>query len=515
LRDRHRNQDHRHAFHYAHVIMASSRHWPRDRRKCWTSKRDPCNAICFIPNMLKLTNTLTGTKEPFTPLDGTHVRMYTCGPTVYDYVHIGNFRAYIFEDLLRRQLLSKGWKLTHVMNITDIDDKIIKRSVELGVDIKTYTAPFTEAFFKDSGTLKIQKPDIITHATDYIPEMIDLVTKLLNAGYAYREGESIYFRISRFPNYGRLSHLDKRELKIGARIDADEYEKEEPRDFVLWKAPKDDKEPRWNAPFGTGRPGWHLECSAMAMKHLGATLDIHCGGVDNIFPHHENEIAQSEAVTGKTFVRFWIHCEHLQVEGEKMSKSKNNFYTLRDLIQRGYDPLAIRFELVRVPYRNHLNFTMDGLAGAQRSLDRIEEFMFRLKLAELAGGSDPAIAGVIRSARAQFEAAMDDDLNTAQAVAAMFELIREANIALSEARVHEEDRSEILDFFDAIEQRLGIIPPLETLVQKDQDIEALVARRNEARKNRDFTLSDKLRQELFDRGILIEDTKEGTRWRRK
>ncbi len=465
--------------------------------------------------MLKLTNTLTGTQEAFTPSDGEHVRMYTCGPTVYDYAHIGNFRTYVFEDVLRRHLLSKGWKLTHVMNITDIDDKIIRRSVELGVDIHTYTAPFTKAFFEDSTTLKIQRPDIITPATDYIPEMVELVEKLLAAGYAYREGDSIYFRISRFPNYGRLSRLDKRELKIGARIDADEYEKEEPRDFVLWKAPKDDQEPRWDAPFGTGRPGWHLECSAMAMKNLGATLDIHCGAVDNIFPHHDNEIAQSEAVTGKPFVRFWVHGEFLLVEGEKMSKSKGNFYTLRDLIERGHDPLAIRLELMRVPYRKQLNFTMEGLRGSQSSLDRVKDFLFRLKSATLEAGSDPGIASGTASARNQFEAALDDDLNTAQGLGAMFELIREANIALSENRLREDNRREIFDFFQTIEQRLAIVPPLESVVQGDQEIDALVARRNEARRNRDFAMSDQIRKELVDRGILIEDTKEGTRWRRK
>jgi len=465
--------------------------------------------------MLKLTNTLTGTVEPFNPMDGPQVLMYTCGPTVYHYVHIGNFRAYVFEDVLRRQLLSKGWKLTHVMNITDIDDKIIRRSIEEGVGIDVYTKPYTQAFFEDSATLRIQKPDRITPATDYIPEMIDLVQKLLDTGYAYREGDSIYFRISRFPQYGRLSHLDKRELKIGARIDADEYEKEEPRDFVLWKAPKDEKEPRWEAPFGTGRPGWHLECSAMAMKNLGSTLDIHCGGVDNIFPHHENEIAQSEAVTGKPFVRFWVHCEHLLVDGEKMSKSKGNFYTLRDLLARGHDPLAIRFELLRVPYRKQLNFTMDGLTGAQRSLERVKDFLFRLKSATLEAGSAADVRDVVANARNQFEAGMDDDLNTAQALGAMFEMIRDVNIAMTENRVREDNRKEILAFFDVIEQRLGIVPSVETAVQADQEIENLIARRNEARKNRDFALSDTLRQELLDRGILIEDTKEGTRWRRK
>src|SRR5262245_23934380 len=349
--------------------------------------------------MLKLTNTLTGALEEFTPMDGNHVRLYTCGPTVYDYAHIGNFRAYVFEDVLRRQLLSKGWKLTHVMNITDIDDKIIKRSTELGVDLRTYTKPYTDAFFEDAKLLRIQHPDLVTAATDHIPEMISLVEKLLAADYAYREGDSIYFRISRFPEYGRLSRLDKRELKIGARIDADEYEKEEPRDFVLWKAPKDPKEPRWKAPFGEGRPGWHIECSAMAMKYLGTTLDIHCGGVDNIFPHHENEIAQSEAATGKPFAHFWVHGEHLLVDGTKMSTSKDSSYTVRDLVDRGYDPIAIRLEPLRVPYRKQLNFTLEGLKGAQSSLERIKDFLFRLNAATLPAGS--TMNDAIRSARDQ------------------------------------------------------------------------------------------------------------------
>src|SRR5438876_1146001 len=340
--------------------------------------------------MLKLTNTLTGTQEIFTPQDNITARMYTCGPTVYNFVHIGNLRTYVFEDILRRHLASK-WKLRHVMNITDIDDKIINRSIETGQDLKTYTAPYTKAFFEDCAKLRIEKPEIITPATDYIEEMIELVNRLLAASYAYREGDSIYFRIARFPNYGRLSKLDRRELKIGARIDADEYEKEEPRDFVLWKAPKDPREPRWQAPFGEGRPGWHLECSAMAMKHLGETLDIHCGGVDNIFPHHENEIAQSEAVTGHPFVRFWIHGEHLLVEGEKMAKSKGNFFTLRDLLDKGYDSLTIRYLLVSVRYRKQLNFTFDGLRDAKASLDRIKDFVFRLESAKLRPGSNTKV----------------------------------------------------------------------------------------------------------------------------
>jgi cysteinyl-tRNA synthetase len=467
--------------------------------------------------MLKLTNTLTGATEPFTPADGHTVRMYTCGPTVHDFAHIGNFRTYVFEDVLRRHLKSK-WQILHVMNITDIDDKIIRKSGEKGIDIREYTAPYTAAFFEDSACLRIERPDVITPATDYIPEMVHLVERLLQTGNAYREGNSIYFRISSFPAYGRLSRLDKRELKVGARIDADEYEKEQPNDFVLWKGPKDDAEKRWEAPFGTGRPGWHLECSAMAMRHLGETLDIHCGGVDNIFPHHENEIAQSEAATAKPFARFWLHAEHLLVENEKMSKSKGNFYTLRDLLNKGYSAQTIRYLLLQVQYRKQLNFTLDGLEAAQRALDRIKEFLFRLKSAKLAPGAAPEIQTAIAQALQQFEAGLDDDLNTPQAMAAVFDLIRAGNIALDKDLVREDDRAAILDWFARVDARLAIIPADEEragIAEDHQEIEALVARRNAARRSRDFAASDQIRQELLNRGILIEDTREGTKWRRK
>jgi cysteinyl-tRNA synthetase len=465
--------------------------------------------------MLRLTNTLTGTQETFTPLESAGVRMYTCGPTVYNYVHIGNLRTYVWEDVLRRQLLSKGWKLKHVMNITDIDDKIIKGSTAAGVDLSTFTAPYTSAFFEDCERLRIQKPDIITPATEYIPEMIQLVSELLAKDYAYREDESIYFRISKFPSYGRLARLDKKELKAGARVDVDEYGKEDPTDFVLWKAPKDDNEPRWDAPFGAGRPGWHIECSAMAMKKLGHNIDIHCGAVDNIFPHHENEIAQSEAATGEPFVRFWIHGEHLLVEGEKMAKSKGNFFTLRDLLDKGHDPLAIRYLLVSVPYRKQLNFTFDGLIQAKRTLDRLKEFLFQLKTAQLGPGMNSEISRLLAGSIEQFEAGLDDDLNTAQALGAVFEFVRHSNIALSKGLLQEENRREILDWFKIVDNRLAIIPPLTELVESSEEIESLIARRNEARRNRDFATSDQIRQQLLDRGILIEDTREGTRWRRK
>src|SRR5215831_21152556 len=464
--------------------------------------------------MLKLTNTLTGTPETFTPQDNSTVRMYACGPTVYDYVHIGNLRTYVFEDVLRRHLSSK-WKVQHVMNITDIDDKIIQRSIETGKDIKSYTAPFTQAFFEDCAKLRIQKPEIIASATEHIDEMIELVDRLLKKGYAYREGDSMYYRISQFGDYGRLSHLDKRELKIGARIDADEYEKEQPRDFVLWKAPKDPKEPRWHAPFGEGRPGWHLECSAMAMKHLGETLDLHCGAVDLIFPHHENEIAQSEAVTGHPFVRFWVHGEHLLVNGEKMAKSKGNFYTLRDLLEEGYDPLTIRYLLVSVRYRKQLNFTFDGLKEAKATLDRIKEFVFQLSTAKLKAGRNDKVAALITAAREQFEAALDDDLNTSAALAALLVLIKESNVALDEGELLQDDRTEIFQWLRVVDERLAIIPPMEQLVQGDEEIEPLIASYSEARRNRDFATSDRIRKELLDHGVLIQDTREGTRWRRK
>jgi cysteinyl-tRNA synthetase len=463
--------------------------------------------------MLKLTNTLTGAVEPFTPADGATVRMYACGPTVHDYAHIGNFRTFIFEDVLRRHLKSK-WNLIHVMNITDIDDKIIRKAAEKGIDIREYTAPFTASFFEDSAQLRIEKPDVVTIATDYIPEMVELVVRLLASEHAYRDGNSVYYRISSFPTYGRLSKLDKRELKVGARIDADEYEKEQPNDFVLWKGPKDDNEKRWDAPFGTGRPGWHLECSAMAMKHLGETLDIHCGAVDLIFPHHENEIAQSEGVTSRPFARFWLHAEHLLVENQKMSKSKGNFYTLRDLIQQGYSTLAIRYLMLSVQYRKQLNFTAASMEQAQNSLNRIKEFLFRLKSTTLNSGTTPEIAEVVAKARTDFEAGLDDDLNTPEALAAVFKLITACNTALNGDKLRDGDRAAILDWFAEVDRRLAIIPE-EEVATRDEEIEALIAQRNEARRNRDFAKSDSIRKELLERGIHIEDTREGTKWRRK
>ncbi len=463
--------------------------------------------------MLRLNNTLNGRQEEFKPLDGETVRMYICGPTVHDFAHIGNFRTYVFGDILRRHLTSKGWKMMEVMNITDVDDRIIEKALAKGVDIKTYTEKFTESFLEDSDSLGIERPEVIARATDHIPEMIQLVEALLDKGHAYREGDSIYFRISSFPEYGKLARIDTQQLMDGARVDADRYDKESPQDFVLWKAPKEENEPRWKAAIGTGRPGWHLECSAMSMKYLGESFDLHCGGVDLIFPHHTNEIAQSRAGTGGGFALFWVHSEFLHVEGEKMAKSTGNFFTLRELVEKGFEPLAIRYLLVSVPYRKQLNFTFDGLHQANQSLGRIKDFLFRLKSTAIPPGRDAEAERSLDEARRQFEAALDDDLNTAQALAAVFDLIRAANTALDEGTLHEEDRTAIEDWFIEVDRRLGIVPPLDGPRDPDRDIEDLIAQRNQARAARDFALADELRQRLLDKNVVIEDTKEGTRWR--
>ncbi len=465
--------------------------------------------------MLKLTNTLTRTQEPFSPLDGQTVRMYVCGPTVHDFAHIGNLRYFVWADILRRHLKSKGWEMHEVMNITDVDDNIIEKALAAGVDIKTYTEKYGKCFLEDIDTLGIERPELLVHATEHIPEMVDLVQTLLDKGYAYREGDSVYFRISQFEAYGRLAGLDRKNLLAGARVDVDKYDKEAPQDFVLWKAPKDEREPRWETDIGTGRPGWHLECSAMSAKYLGDDIDIHCGGVDLVFPHHENEIAQSEAATGGRFVRFWVHGEHLRVEGEKMAKSTGNFFRLRDLLEKGFDPLAIRYLLVSVPYRRQLNFTFDGLHQARQSLDRIKDFLFRLRSTPVGTGESGELTDALGEARTKFEAGLDDDLNTAQALAAVFDLIRVSNTALDSGALWEDNRGAIQDWFVEVDRRLGIVPPPDKPRDHDQEVDELVARRDQARADRDFALADKVRQHLLDMNVVIEDTAAGTRWRHK
>src|SRR2546422_552709 len=479
-----------------------------------------------MPQMV-LHNTLTGKKEPFVPLAPGEVRMYTCGPTVYDFAHIGNYRTFIFQDILRRFLRSRGFRLQHVMNLTDVDDRIIANAAAAGVGIREYTEKYAQAFFVDCKTLGMEAPERWVRATDHIADMVGLIERLQAKTFTYGSDGSIYFRIAKFPAYGKLSKVDMSGIQAGARVDVDRYEKADVRDFALWKAPKPG-EHFWETPIGAGRPGWHIECSAMAMRYLGETLDIHAGGIDLAFPHHENEIAQSEAATGKPFVRYWLHAEHLLVEGEKMSKSRGNFFTLRDLLAKGTKPSSVRFLLASVPYRRQLNFTFDGLQQAATSVERLRNFAARLKTGKFLSGQNAAMAARAQRAKEEFEAGLCDDLNTAQALAAGFDLLREGNGCTGKTEIHQEDVPSVLELlrqFDAVFAVLddddgarlrdvGYGP--SNIGPSDAEIEALVAERQAARKRRDFAASDRIRQQLAERGIILEDTKDGgVRWKRK
>ena len=461
---------------------------------------------------LRLFNTLTQRVEEFAPLQNQSVRMYTCGPTVYHYVHIGNFRTVIFQDILRRYLLYKGYKLNHVMNITDVEDKIITAAAEQGLEIGEYTKTYTKAFLEDMEALRIQRPDLMPRATDHIPEMVELIQRLSGQGLTYEREGSIYFRIDRFPGYGKLSGIDPKELTAGGRQDADEYSKENPRDFVLWKAPKPG-EAYWDSDLGPGRPGWHLECSSMSMKYLGESFDIHCGGVDLIFPHHENEIAQSEGATGNPFVKYWIHGAHLIVEGEKMSKSRGNFYTLRDLLEKGYSPLAIRYLLSSVRYRTQLNFTLEGLGQATSAVARANNFLQKTREIPADRPADDRVQEQIREAREGFEKGLDNDLNTAEALGALFTLIRRANPLLEEASVGAEQKHEILELFSAANRVFDVFE-VEGNQLEDERVQELINQREDARRRRDYTRADEIRDQLAGQGIALEDTREGTRWKR-
>jgi cysteinyl-tRNA synthetase len=464
---------------------------------------------------LRFYNTLSQQVTEFTPQQDNLVRMYTCGPTVYDYAHIGNFRTFTFVDVLRRWLRASGFRIDHVMNITDVDDKIIRNAVARGQSLDEYTAHYRQAFRDDCALLRLETPEHVTPATEHIHEMAEAIERLAAAGHTYESDGSIYFRISTFPEYGKLSHNDFSGIRAGARVDVDEYEKADARDFALWKAPKEG-EFFWDESIGRGRPGWHIECSVMAIHYLGATLDIHAGGVDLIFPHHENEIAQSESLTGKPFARFWLHAEFLMVEGQKMSKSLGNYFTLRDIVDRGYPPEAVRYLLASVPYRKTLNFTFDGLQSAKTSIERLRNFKLRVETAALAEGSNEALATRTAAAQAQFSAAMDDDLNTAEALASMFEYVRDVNTAMDAGEMLTGNRAPALEFlarFDAVFDVLQ--PAAESGQVGDAQVEALVQARNEAKKSRNFALSDQLRQQLLEQGIILEDTKSGTRWKRK
>ncbi|MEP6716636.1 MAG: cysteine--tRNA ligase [Terriglobia bacterium] len=464
---------------------------------------------------LRFFNTLTQQVEPFTPGDATSVKMYTCGPTVYDFAHIGNFRTFVFYDLLRRWLRASGYKLDHVMNITDVDDKIIRNAVAQGKGLEEYTEIYTKAFLDDCATLRLEKPERIARATQHIDQMAAAIHRLEERGFTYESDGSIYFRIAKFPDYGKLSHHDFSSLVAGARVESDEYEKTDARDFALWKAPKEG-EFAWDTEVGRGRPGWHIECSVMAIEYLGATLDIHAGGVDLIFPHHENEIAQSESLTGKPFSRFWVHSEFLLVDGQKMSKSLGNFYTLRDLFGRGFSPEAIRYALASVPYRKGLNFTFDGLHSARTAIERLRNFKFRLDTAKLGEGANEAIAAHAERAHLEFRAAMDDDLNTAEALAAVFEFLREANSALDAGEFLAGNLAaahSLLQLFDEVFDVLK--PSAQQGGISEAEIDQLIADRAAAKKSRDFAKSDQIRATLLERGIILEDTKDGARWKRK
>ncbi|HXV59354.1 MAG TPA: cysteine--tRNA ligase [Vicinamibacteria bacterium] len=465
--------------------------------------------------VLKLTNTLGGRLEPFEPIEPGHVRMYTCGLTVYNRGHVGNFRTFVSQDILRRYLQFKGYRVTQVTNFTDVDDKTIEGANAAGVPLREYTQKFIDYFYEDCDTLGIQRAEHYPRATDpeYIDAMIELVQKLEQRGHTYRSNGSVYFKVDSLADYGKLSRIDVAGMKAGARVDSDDYSKENLRDFVLWKAPRDG-EPFWDAPMGPGRPGWHLECSAMGMKLLGETFDLHAGGVDLIFPHHENEIAQSEGATGKPFVRHWMHTEFLLVEGEKMSKSKGNQYTVRELVDEGFSPMAIRYLLLSVYYRQQLNFTREGLRQAETAIRRVDDFLDRLSEVMRPGDASEASREAARSALERFEAAMDDDLNTSAALAVLFDLVKGGNTALSSSTMTKGDADAFRGAIERMNTVLGVFGQGEKVVL-DQEVEKLIAARNEARATRDYARADAIRGELDSRGIVLEDTSAGTRWRRK
>ncbi|HXI62429.1 MAG TPA: cysteine--tRNA ligase [Pyrinomonadaceae bacterium] len=466
--------------------------------------------------MLRIYNTLSGQLEEFRPLKEGEVGMYYCGPTVWDFGHIGNFRSAIAADVLRRYLKFKGYRVTQVMNLTDVDDRIIAKAKEQNKTLDDYTAKYIEAFWEDFDALGCERPEVAPRATRHIPEMAALIDKLEKNNHAYRSDSSIYYRISSFPDYGKLSKINFAGNIAGAseRVDTDKYEKEDARDFALWKAPSKEDEPAWETSIGRGRPGWHIECSAMSMKYLGETFDLHLGGIDLVFPHHENEIAQSEGATGCPFVRYWFHFEHLKVEGETMSKSKGNYYTFRDLTEKGFTPAGVRYFLLSVPFRKQLNFTFDALRGAEKTVVSLRDFRARLEEARTEPGSNEKISAAAQNAIDEFEAGMDDDLNTSVALAAVHDLTREVNTALARGDVREEDKRAVIAVIDRIDSVLNVFGDSAPQML-DDEIQKLIDARQEARHRRDFHRADEIRDELAERGIILEDTKDGVRWKRK
>lgn len=458
--------------------------------------------------MLKLYNTLTRKKEIFKPIKPDFVSIYSCGPTVYDYAHIGNFRAYVVNDLLKRYLIYKGFKVKHVMNLTDVDDKTIKRSQEEKISLRELTEKYTKAFFEDMKILNILSANVFPRATEHIKEMVELIKKLLCKGFAYKSSDGIYFEIKKFKDYGKLSHLKLGKLKEGARVKADLYEKAQARDFALWKFWNiTDGNVFWKTEVGKGRPGWHVECSAMSMKYLGKHFDIHSGGEDLIFPHHENEIAQSEAATGKKFVNYWLHNRWLLVEGKKMSKSLGNFYTLRDLLKKNYNARAIRYLLIATHYRQPLNFTFKGLEAAKGAVERLDDFVSRLKEYKGNKTQESNAQELIKKVKDDFEKALDDDLDIAKALVSLFVFIREVNKLMDKKELSDQDAKTTYNLMLKFDSVLGF--NLGRGEKISSEIRKLVEEREKARKNKDFELADKLRDEIKAKGYSIEDTPEG------
>jgi cysteinyl-tRNA synthetase len=481
--------------------------------------------------MIKFFNTLGGKIETFRPIQEGTVKLYTCGPTVYDFAHIGNYRAYMFEDLLKRFLLFMGYDVIHVMNITDVDDKTIKGANKQGVSLAEYTEKYVQAFFEDLETLGIMKANHYPRATENIQEMAALVKGLLEKGYAYEREGNYYFNIAKFSNYGKLSNIDQRELKTGVRIDSDEYEKESVQDFALWKARKEG-EPFWETEIGPGRPGWHIECSVMSAKYLGDTFDIHCGGVDNIFPHHENEIAQSEAFYGKKFVNYWLHCQHLIRDGEKMSKSRGNIITTQELIKNHRaDPLALRLLLLSTHYRKMLNFTFEALEQAKSSLDRINEFVTKMGSLSLKEGENPEASALVDEMRQKFIQGLSNDLNISSSLTAVFEMIKKANILIAKEKILKTDAKNLIQAIASVNKVLSVVSFPPNISVNDgikvgeevevkflerslpQEIEQKIKEREQARQQRNYALADKIRNDLLVQGIVLEDTKDGARWK--
>ncbi len=459
--------------------------------------------------MLKFYNTLTRKKDDFHEINKDEIKIYSCGPTVYNYAHIGNMRSYVFSDLLRRYLKYRGYDVTHVMNLTDVDDKTIRDSQKEGISLKEFTERYTKFFFDDLDTLNIEKVEYYPKATETIKEMIDISKKLLKKGVAYKSDDgSIYYSVSKFKHYGDLSKIKVDNLKAGARVKQDEYEKDSANDFALWKSyDKADGDVFWDTELGKGRPGWHIECSAMSIKLLGNHFDIHTGGIDLIFPHHENEIAQSEAFSGEKFVNYWLHCEHLLVDNEKMSKSKGNFYVLKDILEKGYSAKSMRYLLLTTHYRQKLNFTFPGLVGAENAIKKFKEFMMKLKAVQ--GKKDnEKIKKLINEAEKKFIDAMDDDLNVSEGLASVFEFMTEANKMISENKLSRNDALKAFGLMTGFDKILGILDFDDEKIPKD--VLELVKKREDARKKKDFMLSDKLREEIKKKGYQVDDSGKGT-----